>query len=429
MSIKDAITTISKITKQDSKNMVETITTWNKEKIYPVSLIDINISSDGVKDNSADIGELVDKIEVSVQDTIKNSLDLESVLDMKKTVAEIGKYLSETRKIQTNPLKDIVSSYTAHESRFTKFNTELTAKIDAINELEYQKAEKAIREYFSEVLGSDENKDIEIEMALFDSFIQAKRKTKVTLDGKLNEGALTKKAKDEIIEQVRLAIEPIRKAKELEAKRSLQSMQFENALNMVKIDGTNTEVESAINSLTSMLVNIENLYPDIIDYCKRAIDNKISFAEANIKANNAIAERNAVQNADKELMEQYEIIYQFVNSGSPIFKDVYKNYISVLRGIYPQLKFTENQEKVKAFGAKLSHIVGEIEKEEIQQSLAPTPREDITIQNHHTFLVSIEDLEVMAGMEIQADSEDEAKEELVERFKAHLSMIDLIRKG
>lgn len=427
MSIKDAVAVISNMAKID--NVVETITNWNKEKTYPVSLIEIKIDANGVTDNSKIIGELVDKIDVSVQDTIKNSLDLESVLDMKKTVSEIGKYLSETRKIQTNPLKDIVSSYTAHEAKFKTFNDDLTKKIDAINELEYQKAEKAIREYFNHLLSSDENKVINVDMALFDSFIQAKRKTKVTLDGKLNEGTLTKKAKDEIAEQVRLAIEPIKQARALEEKRNLQSMQFKNAMNMVKIDGTNAEIESAINNLTSMLANIENLYPDIIDYCKRDIDNQIKFAEANIKANNAIAERNAVQNADKELMEQYETIYQFVNSGSPIFKDVYKNYVSVLRGIYPQLKFAENQEKVKALGAKLSHIVSEIEKEEIQQSLTPTPREDITIQNHHIFLVSIEDLEVMAGMEIQADSEDEAKDELVERFKAHLSMIDLIRKG
>ncbi|MGW8169671.1 MAG: hypothetical protein ACWGHH_06670 [Sulfurovaceae bacterium] len=427
--IQDAVALIAGNTKLDENNIIPEITHWNKAKSYPMSLINIQIDGNGVKDNSDFIGTIVAKIEEAVKDTVANELDLENVADMKKTVAEIGKWFIETRKIQTNPLKDVASRYTAFESKFGTFNTDLTNKIDAINEKEYQKAEKAIREYFDELLGSDENKDIEIEMTLFDSFIQSKRKTKVTLDGKLNEGTLTKKAKDEIAEQVRLAIEPIRKAKELEAKKSLQSKQFENTLVRITTEGANEELNKSIDELDRLKIQVEELYPDVIDYCQRAIDNKISFAKANIKANDAVESRKAVENVDNKFMEEFSRLESETKDLTLVHANL-KSIQQRLRELYQLVKFAGNQEKIKILGASVSLRISELERKEIEVSVAPTEvKAEAAIKTKNIYSVSIEDIEVIAGMEIEANSEEEAKKELCRRFEAHLSMVDLIIKG
>lgn len=421
--IKDAVAVIARTTDIDARNLIADITAWNKDKVYPVSLIDIRIDKDGVTDNSDFVGGIVTKIEEAVKETVANELDLENVTDMKKTVAEIGKWLIETRKIQTNPLKDIATKYTAFESKFGTFNTNLTNKIDAINEKEYQKAEKAIREYFGELL-----KDVEVEynFQIFDSFIATKRKNQVFTE----KSVLNKKIKDEIAEQVRLVIEPLLKAKELEAKKSLQSKQFENYLANIKIDGDNSQIELSINELTRMTIQTKELYPDIIEYCQRAIENKISFAKANITANRMVAERQAVVSVDNKLMEEFSKL-EDESKSLTIELDRLKYIVMRLREIYHEVKFADNQEKVKTLGASVALRITEMEKKEIEATVIP--KEEPAPFNHYsytrTFSVSIEDIEVIAGMGIEAESEEDAKKELCRRFEAHLSMVDLISKG
>lgn len=416
--IQQAVALIAEKTNMDNNNIIAEITNWNKTKVYPVSVIDIKIDPSGVTDNADKIGDMVAKIEEAVKDTVANELDLENVSDMKKTVAEIGKWLIETRKIQTTPLGEVAKHYTPHESKFSDFNTDLTKKIDAINEKEYQKSENAIREYFDEVL--KENSDVEIEMTLFDSFIQAKRKNEIFTD----KGALKKGIKDDIAEQVRLAVEPIRKARELEAKKSLQSKQFENYLARISSEGTNEELNNNIEELVRLKSQVGEIYPDVVEYCLRAIDNKISFAKANIKANDAVQALKAVENVDDTLMQEFaKLESEYQNYDMP--KLAYTR--QRLREMWHEATLAENQEKIKILGVNITNKITDMERKSVET--ITVKKEPVEVTSQTIYCVALEDIEVLAGMEIIADSEDEAKKELCKRFEAHLSMVDLIKKG
>lgn len=400
-------------------DFVKNIAEWNKQKAYPFSPIHIEIGTGGVKDNSAEIGALIQNIEVCVNDVTKNTLDVETVEDTKKIIAEIGKFLIEARKIQTNPLASITKNYTQHESKFNDFNRELTKKIDEINEREYQKAEVAIKDYFMEqIIGQGLQDDIHLGM--FADFFENKRKNKIFTD----KGALSKAIKDQVLEAIRIAHEPIKTAKELEAKKELQSKQFEMYLENIPADGASNVLEASITSLIRMEQTVNDLYPDIADHCRRSIANKKARCEANIRANEAIAQKEAVQNADLELMSRVETIKtssQNMLAGTEELSALHKE----LQGIYTKLVFAENKEKVKEIGVSIKQRISEMEKAEIEQSVKVVQDSPKTAQQTKKYMISIHDLEPLTFAKIEAENEEEAKIKMVERFEMHLSMVQL----
>lgn len=416
-----AITKITDLIGEDKSEFVAKITEWNKSKIYPVSLIDIQIGANGVTDNAEQVGEIIATLSDYVDDMVKNALDAESIADAKKTVAEIGKYIIETRKIQTNPLKEIAGRFTKHEGKFKEFNEALTAKYEAINEVAYKKSEKAIREHFEAIIAEDNLTEI-VSMDAFKDFIANKRKTNIFT----SKGALSKGIKDAIAEALRVVVEPIKEANALKEKKALQSKQFNSYLDGIPTDGDTPVLEASIKSLDRLKESIEELYPDIIEECLRNIDNKVSRCSAHIRANKSEAEKEAIQNADGKDMELFNAI-RVASTDMTLGLQELKGYANSLREIYPRLTFSENQEKVKTLGASLNQRVIEIQATEMTPIDIPAT-EVVPDLDKESYFVSIEDIEVLAGMEIVADNEDEAKKELVRRFEAHLDMIDLITK-
>lgn len=421
--IQTAIATIGNIIGFERNEVIEKITEFNKNKVYPVSLIDIKISADGVTDNSDEIGELVEKLQAWVSDVTKNTLDAQSVADAKKTLSEIGKFLIETRKLQTNPLKEVASHYTKHESHFKTMNESLTAKFEAINEIEYQSRAKAITVHFQELIAGDDLTEV-VSIDAFKDFIANKRKTNIfTSTGKLSKGI-----KDAVTEALRLVVEPIKQAKELEEKKALQSKTFETYLENVVADGETQMLEANINTLIRMKESVGDLYPDIKEHCMRSIDNKISRCEANIKANKAIAEKDKVKNADGDLM----LIFDEINTISQdMMLDIesLKELGNQLRGIYPKLTFSENQEKCKSLGVSINQRITELEIAE--NTPEPVVEEEVILEAKYSltakYFISISDLEFIANVGVEANSEEDAKNRFTEMFRNHLNMVGLMK--
>ena len=419
--IQTAIARVSDIIGIDKSDFMSNLEKWNKTKVYPVSLIDIKISADGVTDNAEQIAEIVSLFTTWSDDIIKNALDAESVTDAKKMIMEFKKYLSETRKLQTNPLKEVAGHYTPLEAKLDEASKALTTKFEAINEVEYQNRERAIREHFESRIKADGLTEI-VGMDAFIDFIANKRKTNIFTA----KGALTKGIKDAIDEALRVVVAPIQEAKALEEKKALQSKQFESYLDGIPSDGSVDLLEASKITLTKLRGSVEELYPDVVEACYRSIDNKISRCDSNIKAVQAIAEADAIKNADGQFMDIAYAEIKIASQNMTLGIEDLKILANELREIYPKLTFAENQEKVKSLGASLTQRITALELEEITP-VVETPPTHRVIETD-TYLVSIHDIEVLASMEIDAESEEEAKKELVRRFEAHLSMIDLMKK-
>lgn len=419
MSIAKAVKTLKKISGAADDNFMTHLFEWNKYGVYPLSPIRIDVTSDGVKDNSEDVGKIVDVIEAHVNDVVANDLNLNVCETNKKTVAEIGKFLVETRKIQTNPLGQVTKNYTQHESKFKEFNEKLNAKIDAIKEKEYQKSETALTEYLEAYIETVSMGEY-LNLTMFKDFIDNKRKTKFLT----SKGELNKAIKDAIKDVVRIAYEPIKKELELNERKKLQLKQFENYLENIGAEGNTEELEANVKQLERLKESVADLYPDIKENCLMSIDNKISRCNANIRANKAEVQADAIKNADGVLMDRVSVIKEATDD---LTAGVYMldNYHKELQTIYPKLTFVENQEKVKTLGTAIKQRIVDMETAELAQ--ATETKEDVH-SNTKTYGITIQILEPLIYMKIVASSEEDAKEQLVERFKAHLSMIDLIIK-
>ncbi len=425
--IQSAISTIGNIIGLEKVEVMEKIAMMNKDKLYPLTLIDIQIGSNGVTDNAEEIGELVEKLEAWVEDVVKNTLDAESVADAKKTLSEISKFLIETRKLQTNPLKEIASHFTQHEVKFKPMNEKLTAKFEAINETEYQNRERAIVEHFESRLKADDLTEV-ISLDAFKDFIANKRKTNIfTSTGKLNKGI-----KDAVAEALRLVVEPIKQAKELEEKKALQSKQFESYLENIVADGETQMLEANINQLVRMKETVSELYPDIQEHCMRSIDNKISRCESNIKANKAIEEKDAVKNADGEMMAIFDEI-KAKSQDMTLDVESLKELGNQLRGIFPKLTFADNQERVKALGVSINQRVVDLEIQENTPvaEVEPVAETEVILEAEYKltakYFISIQDIEFIANVGIDANNEVEAKEKFTELFRNHLNMVGLTK--
>lgn len=393
---------------------IKEITEWNKNKVYPVSPIHISIDQNGSIDNSNEIGILVCMIGDGVEDAIKNTIDAESLSDVKKTVSEIGKFIIETRKIQTNPLAEIAKKYTKHEAKFNEYNAAITKRIDEIKELEYEKAEKKIVELFEDEMPK------ELSLGMFRDFISNKRKNKIFTA----KGELTGAIKSDIAEAMRIAYEPIKFAVELDAKKNLQSKQFETYIDNIETDGATNILNASIITLERFKEQCSDLYPDILEGCYRTIANKAQKCEANIRANEAVAQKEATVNADASAMKRVIEISDSLSQEKDL--NALQALHKELQEIYKTLTFSENQLKVKEIGTASKQKITAIEVSLV------TPKEEepkVIVHLTNFWMISIHDLEPLTFMKIEADTESDAKKKMVEAFESHLSMVTITKIG
>ena len=425
--IKKVTASAGQLLGMDPKDLIPLMEQWNKEKKYPFSPIVINVSEKGVTDNSADVEAFVTDAEAWADDIIKNALDLEEVTTAKKIITEFYKCFSETRKIQTAPLAGVVKKYTPLEGRLKTKGEELTKKIEAINEKEYQKREASIKDHILTEITMKEYTDI-ANLDMFKDFIENKRKINIfTSTGKLN-----KAIKDAVEDAIRIAVEPIIKERELNDKKGLQSKNFESYMENIKAEGNTEMLEANIHTLIRMKESVADLYPDIIDSCLRSIDNKTAMIQANIRSNASIAAAEEAKNADGETLKKLDEAKEALKDMT-LSVTALKTIKAALTLLYPLAKFTETQEKVKAVGAAVAARIVDLEvidatvpKEETKQQEAPQQSEEAE-QPAFKYVIATEDINELDNMIIEAGSEAEAIEKFTQVFKAHLEMVGLIK--
>lgn len=407
---------------------LETVIEWNKNKSYPCSPVSIKFTGTAIEDNSQAIKAFIDKLEAYTEDVEKNALDIEEVKTAKKVVSEYGKLITETRKAQTGQFKQTVTNFTEQESRFDVLIGKLKAKEDAINFKEFEKRAVSIKEYLNKKI-AEEVLDKYLNLDMFKDFIENKKKTNIyTTTGKL--AGTFKSAADEVI---RLAAEPILKAEELEQKQQQQTAQFEMYMANIGTIGNNEELEANIISLKRFNETVESLYPDIVDSCKRSIENKINMIQGSIRVNTSEAARKATEDADGELMEQVSFVRDKLNDMTLDMAEI-QELREQLAEIYPKLKFALNQTTVKNLGTSAAQRIANLRAREIAVDImktAPTPtqtpEETKSTPVSSKYVIASQDLDELDNMVIEAANEAEAIEKFTQVFKNHLAMVGLVK--
>jgi hypothetical protein len=376
METKQIITQFSELVKIDSaEKFWELIKQENKEKKWSVTPVKIEFRDGKIIENSEQVKKLVELM----QNWAENELKIDDVgtIDKDTTIVRtVFEWFSGSRKQVTKGFDEIKKNFTTIETDIKNIGLAFKQRKEELLEKEYQNREAAIlAELKMELHSIKEEYGVEISANLFSDFIAQKRKTKVLTDT----GKLTKKIRDEIKAKVREILEPILKEREAQRlkEQDLQKLTLDLQdinINALFID----ELENSKTKLQQLLNTAEMRYPNAVQEAESQIKANIRLVEANIARLKAEQEKEVLKKAEEERKAA-------------------------------ELK---KQEEIKARAEAIQEA--QMQQKEKMQEAKKTK-----------YKIPLEEIEVIAAVEFEAESEEEAKQKAIEMFKQQLDMIEL----
>ena len=369
---------------KDPEKFWEDIKAQNKAKKWSVTPVKIEFKDGQIVENSEDVARLVELMKSWAENKLK-AVDIDTIEKNTEIVRVVYEWFSGSRKQTTKKFDEIKKNFTAIESEIKNIGLAFKQRKEELLEEEYKKREAAIiAELKTELNFVKEKYGIELNENLFSDFIAAKRKTKVLTE----KGALTKKIKDDIKAKVKEILEPILKERGVQRlkEQDLQKL----ALDLQDIN-TNAlfveELENAKGKLIQLLNTVKMRYPNAEQEADAQLRANIRLVEANIARLKAEAEKEALRKAEEERIAQELAKEEEVKQRAE------------------QLQKMQQVQEPKVESAKNAQTTGYIPK----------------------WKIPLEEIEVIAAMEFEAESEEEAKEKAVEMFRKQLEFVELIK--
>jgi len=299
----------------------------------------------------------------------KEAVENEKSLDVLKTKREqiflVADWIKTGRLERTREYDSLKAEFTKAEKRIKEACQILKDAEEALLEEKYKTCEDAITRAFtihSKIL--EEERSIQIPLSSFQHFIELKRKSLSVFTPSEKTGKLSKTALRQIEEEFNRVAEPLIAAKQREEEIQKELKLFELAMQQA----------DNIEKLKNLSIQIYDFYPLTAEQAKMRVQNKITFLK------NKEAEKKRREEEAKKALEKAE------------------------------------QAKVEDEACKVAFEEPEVE--EIPENV-PTTKEE----NGKIYKISLEDLEVLAGIEVIAETREEAIQKITDVFKAHLEMI------
>jgi hypothetical protein len=369
---REVITEFAELVKvKDPAKFWELIVKENKEKKYSLLPIKVEMKDGEITSNAEQVKILVDLVEkwaynLSVSD------NLDEINKGIKTLREIYVWINGSRKQVTRKFDEVKKQFTDVENDVKKLGELLKNRIDELKEQEYKKNEELLKQYFTEEIDRIKKEhNIDLDISIFEDFIQNKRKNKITT----KKGLLTAEIKRQIDEKVEQVLEPILKEKETQKLKEQDLQKLALDLKDVNIYSLFLdELEQAKGRLEFLLDVAETAYPNATVEAKMQLKGLLKIAEANIAKVKAEQEKEILQEQVKKEQEE-------------------KN---------------KKEQELKEKARKIQEKMG-------------------VVKSKNKFKLPLEELEVIASVEVEAENEDEAKEKILKMFKEQLELIDLIK--
>ena len=388
MNTKEIITQFGTLVNyKDPAEFWETIKAQNKAKKWTITPVKIEFKDGQIVENSGQVKQLVELMKNWANDLIANAKDVDELEKATEIVREVYAWFSESRKQLTKPLDEMKRNFTALENEIKQIGIAFKEKKEELLEQEYQNRETAIiSELKMELNFIKEDLGIDLDINLFSDFIAQKRKTKVLTE----KGHLTKKIKDEIKVKINEILEPILKEREVQKlkEQDLQKL----TLDLQDIN-TNSlfieELEAAKDKLIQLLNTVDMRYPNAVQEATAQLNANIRLVEADIKRLQAEAEKKALRKAEEER----------------------------------KAAEAKKQEEIK----KRAEEIQKAQQEVANAKNAQTTEDSSQTKKTSKYKIPLEEIEIIAAVEIEAVSEAEAKEKAIEIFKQQLQFIELIK--
>ena len=380
MNTREIITKIGTLANyKDPEKFWEDIKAQNKAKKWSITPVKIEFKDGQIIENSEDVARLVELMKSWAENELKSS-DIDTLEKDTEIVRVVYEWFSGSRKQTTKKFDEIKKNFTAIESEIKNIGLAFKQRKEELLEEEYKKREAAIiAELKTELNSVEEEYGIKLNENLFSDFIAQKRKTKVLTE----KGQLTKKIKDEIKAKVKDILEPV--LKEREAQKLKEQDLQKLTLDLQDIN-TNAlfieELESAKGRLEQLLNTADMRYPNATQEAEAQLRANIRLVEANIARLKAEAEKEALRKAEEERIAAEKA----------------------------------KEEEIKQRAEQLQKM------QQVQE-----PKVESAKNTQTKYKIPLEEIEVIASVEFEAGSEEEAKEKVIEMFRKQLEFVELIK--
>ena len=368
-------------------------------------------------------------------DMVRNTLDIDILEEEIKKRTKINSNFKTHRLGFTKPMTAIPKEFTPFEKSFDEQNNRIKDRVEEMKESTFRIAEAKIREVLN--LLQEEHKDIQINMSVFEDFVEAQRKVKGMLPK--DNGSLSKGSMDKIEKVFNDHIQPIIEAKEKEERSQTEHKQFQTYLPNTDSNSIN-ELEAAKMNLLKQKERLEELYPINFSFFTQTIVTMIGKIESNIKAINAEAKKVEAEAEAQKLRDVDKPITDEITKLSDEFKlkkednDWIEKATITLRALYKESKMQETKKiaiklsdefKAQQTNNLATFIIEPIVKEKIieeKRTEEPVIMEESEPLKRIYSLV--DEQAVMFDIEairVEAMSEEEAIEKYVEAFRKSIT--------
>jgi hypothetical protein len=401
-------------TKLDDSDFFNQLNEQNKSKNWELNPIKIGFANGKVIHNADEISIAVDGLISFIEEKIESADSVEDLEAMRKQTSIIHKWLNGTRIQATAPFDELKSEFTKREKALNSID--FKTKIDELNEEIYKTRRYSMIRAFEALIAET---DLHITVDMFESFIELKKKIK-TFDLNTKE-ELSSSAKKAIIEEFEKISKPLIEAKKVKEDTEREHNLFATQMSSIdELDYTNQ-----LKKLNELLLMVDTSYTHIADSAKASITSKIAVINTKIK----VSENEAKQSLEADLDEP--IINGIRNINIEISTlEFLEDTIPLVKADIDRLKSDtlkiEANYKLQAMNDKLSEIKENIvlQQQKQQEETEPTQRETVLDGKYR---LSADDVEFMSSFAVEANSEDEAKNKMLEMIKIHFDMIELKR--
>lgn len=398
----------------------------NKLKVWSNSPIKIGFTDGKLIHNADEIAVEINNLSEFINKNIEQSDSVEDIIVMEAQTSILYKWLIGTRQQATKPLDELKTSFTASEKKLK--NIDFSSKINELNKAIYTKRRKAIYDVFQSYLIL--NSDLEIDMRLFNDFIETKMKLKIF---NLNKsGELSASATKQIDEQFSLVANPLIEIKEKSERADKERLRLSKYIQ----DLQDFELDVQLKKLNEKILDVKEDYELISIEAEQRFKTEIALINTNIRNRELENKEKVSESADKEIAELISS-YSYVNrSLEEVEKDLclIKNdrdrlvsvgYIASVNYKVKDIEQHINNER--AIQAEKIRIEREQQQTlDIDKSLED--KMDEVLDEYYTYKLNKDDVEFIGLAEVEASSEDEAKGKMLEQFKIHLDFIELTKK-
>jgi hypothetical protein len=286
---------LNKITKLPTVNalapaeFMKKIIIENKTKDYSKELdpIVIKIENGVLYSNNLEIESAVSQIFSFVNENTEelSSDDIQKYIEI---VSNIERWIKSNRIEKTKPFDELKKSFIASEKKLIDAKDILKIKQDKDNEDIFAVRRQNIADCIVELIG-DLKEDIEIDVNLFNNFLDEKQKAKTY---ELNKsGKLSSPARNAIIEMFTKITRPIIDEFEEEKTQEKEHKQFLNIFCKIETKGSASVLKKSLEELQELKDNIDEFYPSVKSSVQMQISQTVNTINKNIeKLENKVSE-------------------------------------------------------------------------------------------------------------------------------------------